>query len=134
MESFSSTDGWYEGRPVASGSISLNPCSAKSSPSTKTSTARTGLSSQIQSSRHSGNSVLCPRSTPSTKRLISFSRESHRENRIARRFHRARVKTRIPLFGAYVSFQARGHASGAVEQVRVGHQCRNRQDSWLNRA
>ena len=31
---------------------------------------RTGLSSSIQSSRHSGNSVLCPRSTPSTKRFI----------------------------------------------------------------
>jgi putative ABC transport system substrate-binding protein len=49
-------------------------------------TARTGLSSQIQSSRHSGNNVACPRSTPS-KRLILCSRESYRENRTARRFH-----------------------------------------------
>src|SRR6516164_5225583 len=32
-----------------------------------------------------------PRSTPSTKRLISFSRESDHENRTARRFHTARV-------------------------------------------
>ena len=30
----------------------------------------TGLFSSIQSSRHSGNSVLCPRSAPSTKRFI----------------------------------------------------------------
>jgi transposase len=28
------------------------------------------VSSPIQSSRQSGNNVLCPRSTPSTKRLI----------------------------------------------------------------
>src|SRR5258707_4959433 len=41
------------------------------------------LSSQIQSSRHSGNSVLCPRSVPSTKRLIRSSRKS-RGNHIAR--------------------------------------------------
>jgi hypothetical protein len=33
--------------------------------------------------------MLCPRSTPSTKRLISFSRESYRENRTAQRFHTA---------------------------------------------
>ena len=30
----------------------------------------TGLFSSIQSSRHSGNSVLCPRSAPSMKRFI----------------------------------------------------------------
>jgi hypothetical protein len=41
-----------------------------SSSSTKTSTTRTGLFSSIQSSRHSGNRVLCPRSVPSTKRFI----------------------------------------------------------------
>src|ERR1700737_131263 len=93
MESFNSTDGWYEGRPVASGSTPQNRSSARSSPPTKSSITRTGLSSQIQSSRHSGNSVLCPRSTPSTKRLISFSRESVRENRTPRRFHTARVNS-----------------------------------------
>src|SRR5260221_12942186 len=76
MYSFSGTDGWYEGRPVASGSTPPNPSSARSSSSTKTSIARTGLSSQIQSSRHSGNSVACARSVPSTKRLIRSSRES----------------------------------------------------------
>src|SRR6516225_6087161 len=64
-----------------------------SSSSTKTSIARTGLSSQIQSSRHSGNTVLCPRSVPSTKRLIPLSRESYRENRTDRRFYTARVTT-----------------------------------------
>ena len=42
-----------------------------------------------QSSRHSGNSVLCPRSVPSTKRLIRLSRESYRENRTVRRFYTA---------------------------------------------
>src|ERR1700730_5283066 len=51
MESFNSTDGWYEGRPVASGSTPQNRSSARSSPPTKTSITRTGLSSQIQSSR-----------------------------------------------------------------------------------
>src|SRR5258708_1145836 len=76
MESFSGTDGWYEGCPVASGSTPPNASSARSSSSTKTSIARTGLSSQIQSSRHSGNSVACARSVPSTKRLIRSSRES----------------------------------------------------------
>ena len=40
-----------------------NPSSARSSPPTKTSITRTGLSSQIQSSRHSGKRVLCPRSS-----------------------------------------------------------------------
>ena len=49
-----------------------------------------------QSSRHSGKSVLCPRSVPSTKRFIrslanrveSLLRELHK----ARRFHTSRVK------------------------------------------
>src|ERR1700732_5554065 len=82
MESFNSTDGWYEGRPVACGSTPQNRSSARSSPPTKTSITRTGLSAQIQSSRHSGNRVLCPRSIPSTKRFIrSLPRESHRPAR-----------------------------------------------------
>src|SRR5580704_9173332 len=83
MESFNSTDGWYEGRPVASGSTPQNRSSARSSPPTKTSITRTGLSSQIQSSRHSGKSVLCPRSIPSTKRFIRSLRKS-RSNHTAR--------------------------------------------------
>ena len=53
--------------------------------STKTSITRTGLSSSIQSSKHSGNSVLCPRSVPSTKRLIRSLRKSSRN-------HTARIK------------------------------------------
>src|ERR1700726_4332091 len=80
MESFNSTDGWYEGRPVASGSTPQNRSSARSSPPTKTSITRTGLSSQTQSSRHSGNNVLCPRSIPSTKRFIRSLRKSRRNH------------------------------------------------------
>src|SRR5580704_7993864 len=83
MESFNSTDGWYDGRPVVSGSTPQNRSSARSRPPTKTSITRTGLSSQIQSSRHSGKSVLCPRSIPSTKRLIRSLRKS-RSNHTAR--------------------------------------------------
>src|SRR6202030_2067130 len=52
------------------------------SPPTKTSITRTGLSSQIQSSRHSGNSVLCPRSIPSTKRFIRSLRKSRRNHTV----------------------------------------------------
>ena len=40
------------------------------------------IASPIQSPRHSGNSVLCPRSVPSTKRLIRSTAngaESYRE-------------------------------------------------------
>src|ERR1700720_3188279 len=92
MWSFNSTDGWYEGRPVASGSTPQNRSSARSSPPTKTSITRTGLSSQIQSSRHSGNSVLCPRSIPSTKRFIRSLRKS-------RRNHTARITRRVFTHG-----------------------------------
>src|SRR5262245_30447471 len=80
MNSLSSTDGWYDGRPVASASIPLNLRSARSSSSTNTSITRTGLSSQIQSSRHSGNSVLWWRSVPSTKRFIRFLRKLRRNH------------------------------------------------------
>ena len=65
------------------------PSSARSSSSTKTSTARTGLSSPIQSSRHSGNSGGGLTAThPSTKRLDRSSRKSqwriHRESKQGR--------------------------------------------------
>src|SRR5262249_3047958 len=56
---------------------------------------RTGLFSSIQSSKHSGNNVLCPRSWPSTKRFISSPayREGilTRESRHTQRFHTAWV-------------------------------------------
>ncbi len=42
-------------------------------------TTRTGLLSSMKSSRHSGNSVHCPRSASSTKRLVNSPTES-REN------------------------------------------------------
>src|SRR3954471_18489416 len=60
-----------------------NPSLARSSASTNASTARTGLLSLIQSSRHSGNKVDCPRSAPTRKRFIRSSRKS-RENLIPR--------------------------------------------------
>src|SRR5215468_663193 len=80
MYSLSSTDGWYDGRPVTSGSTPLNLRSARSSSPTNTSITRTGLLSQIQSSRHSGNSVLCWRSVPSTKRFIRSLRKPRRNH------------------------------------------------------
>src|SRR6478609_3578884 len=69
-------EGWYDGRPVASGSTPPNPSSARSRSSTRTSMTRTGLSSPIQSSTHSGNSVLWPRSALSMKRFIRAPRKS----------------------------------------------------------
>jgi hypothetical protein len=77
---------------VASGSTPQNRSSARSSPSTNTSITRTGLSSQIQSSRHSGNRVLCPRSILTTKRFIRSLRKS-------RRNHTARITST----GAFLS-------------------------------
>src|ERR1700726_4960455 len=80
MESFRRTEGWYDGRPVTAGSTPSKLISAKSSASTNTAITRTGLLSSMKSSRHSGNSVHCPRSASSTKRLINSpieSRENH---------------------------------------------------------
>ena len=57
-------------------STSAKLISAKSSASTNTSITRTGLLSSMKSSRHSGNSVHCPRSASSTKRLINSPIES----------------------------------------------------------
>ena len=52
------------------------PAPLRSSSSTKASTARTGLSSVIQSSSCSGNSTLCVRCSPSMNRLIRNSGRS----------------------------------------------------------
>src|SRR5262245_57038890 len=96
MYSFSRTAGCYEGRPVASGATPSNPTLDKSSLSTKASITRTGLSSSIQSSRHSGNSVAWPRSIPSTKRLIRSLRKCvgiiQRESNNQMRFHTVTVR------------------------------------------
>src|SRR5215510_12980535 len=73
MYSFSRTEGWYDGRPVAAGSTPSKLISAKSSASTKTSITRTGLLSSMKSSRHSGKNVDCPRSIPETNRFIKSS-------------------------------------------------------------
>src|SRR3984885_15083521 len=76
MYSLRRTEGWYDGRPVAAGSTPSKLISAKSSASTNTPITRTGLLSSTKSSRHSGNSVHCPRSACSTKRLINSPVES----------------------------------------------------------
>src|SRR6516225_4003896 len=76
MYSFSRTEGWYDGRPVAASSTPSKLISAKSNASTKTSITRTGLLSSMKSSMHSGKSVHCPRSASSTKRLIKSPAES----------------------------------------------------------
>src|SRR6516165_7914085 len=93
MYSFSRTEGWYEGRPVAAGSTPSKPISAKSSASTNTSITRTGLLSSMKSSRHSGNSVHCPRSDSSTKRFTDSPKNHRRIITAAPRFHTARVKS-----------------------------------------
>src|ERR1700746_3273616 len=80
MYSFRRTEGWYDGRPVAAGSTPSKLISAKSSASTNASITRTRLLSSIKSSRHSGNSVHCPRSASSTKRLIHSPRAESWEN------------------------------------------------------
>jgi hypothetical protein len=57
-------------RPVAAGCAPSNPKMASLSASTKASIPRTRLLSSTQSSRHSGNSVDCPRSAPQMRRFI----------------------------------------------------------------
>src|SRR5215510_8492596 len=91
MYSFSRIEGWYDGRPVAAGSTPSKLISARSISSTNTLITRTGLSSSMKSSRHSGNSVHCPRSTSSMKRLINPPKNHGRIITAAQRFHTARV-------------------------------------------
>ena len=71
MEIFSSTPGWYAGRPVTAGLTPSNPSAARFNSTTNASTTRTGLSSPMKSFRHSGSNVTCCRSWPSTNRDIS---------------------------------------------------------------
>jgi hypothetical protein len=61
------------------------------SASTNASTTRTGLLSSMKSSRHSGNSVDCPRSAPSMNRFIDCPRKSRGESYQRPRFCAARV-------------------------------------------
>ena len=59
--------------------------SAKSSASTNTSITRTGLLSSMKSSRHSGNSVHCPRSAPqrsASSASPAESRENHSKHSV----------------------------------------------------
>src|ERR1700756_5277102 len=104
MYSFSRTEGWYDGRPVAAGSTPSKLISVRSSASTNASITRTGLLSSMKSSRHSGNSDHCPRSVSSTKRLIDSPKNHRRIITAAQRFHTARVingpwvvQQRLPL-------------------------------------
>src|SRR3990170_712397 len=69
------------------GATPSNPRSARSSTWTNASITRTGLLSSIQSSRHSGNNVDCPRSAPTTKRFIKPRRKSRGEPYQRPRFH-----------------------------------------------
>ncbi len=77
-----------EGRPIASGSNLRSP---RSSSSTKTSITRMELSPIAHSSRQSGNSVLCPRSTlqrTASSDLLQFAQKSYRANHLnARGLH-----------------------------------------------
>src|SRR5215475_11090236 len=101
MYSFSRIEGWYDGRPVAAGSTPSKLISARSISSINTLITRTGLSSSMKSSRHSGNSVHCPRSTSSMKRLINPPQESRKNHNSSTafshsqgqnvRFHRERA-------------------------------------------
>jgi hypothetical protein len=68
--------------------------SAKSSASTNTSITRTGLLSSMKSSRHSGNSVHCPRSASSTKRLINSPIESRENHNSSTAFSHSQGQTR----------------------------------------
>jgi transposase-like protein len=71
-----------KGRVVGgeAGSTPSNLISARSRASTNTSITRTGLLSSMKSSRHSGNSIHCPRSASSTKRASSIPPESPGES------------------------------------------------------
>jgi hypothetical protein len=88
---------------VASGSTPLNPSSARSSSSTTTSMTRTGLSSPIQSSRQSGNSVALPAIRSLNEAPIRSSRKSretsgsflHSQGQ-SRRFWRVRGTSAYP--------------------------------------
>src|SRR5262245_13576366 len=54
---------------------------------------RTGLLSSMKSSRHSGNSVVCPRSAPATKRFIDPPGESQEKHSSGRVFTRPGSRT-----------------------------------------
>src|SRR4029079_6802441 len=106
--------------PVASGATPSKPSLNKSSFSTKASITRTGLSSSIQSSRHSGNNAACPRSTPSTKRFI---RSSQRQNQCPENLTRKCVFTQpgsnsdgptmqIGGYSVVLTMDAQGEACG----------------------
>src|SRR3954464_10589751 len=113
MYSFRRTEGWYDGRPVAAGSTPSKLISAKSSAPTNTSITRTGLLSSMKSSRHSGNSVHCPRSASSTKRLIDPPQNHEGIITAAQHFHTARVRTDRDEAGSRSRYVCCGPESGS---------------------
>src|SRR5215831_13266948 len=127
MYSFSRIEGWYDGRPVAAGSTPSKLISARSISSTNTLITRTGLSSSMKSSRHSGNSVHCPRSTSSMKRLINPPKNHGRIITAAQRFHTARV-TNVQFHRGRASnlFRSDPKSGHSVVHVRSAALCHNR--------
>src|SRR6516165_8149809 len=128
MYSFKRTEGWYDGLPVASGLTPSKPSSLRPSASTNASITRTGLSSLIQSSRHSGRSVDCVRSVPSTKRFIlppriKFAkvRESRQPNPQKHAFSHSQGHERpFPAIGVNVWFsQDRTFPGGAGKATEL---------------
>src|SRR5215471_12998196 len=101
MYSFSRTEGWYDGRPVAAGATPSKLISAKPSASTNTSITRTGLLSSMKSSRHSGNSVHCPRSASSTKRLIDSPKGSQENHNTGAAFSHSQGQNRNSSLSEY---------------------------------
>src|SRR5262245_61272781 len=84
--------------------------------------ARTGLSSPIQSSRYSGNSVLCLRSVPSMKRFIRSPANRvliiPRESKQTARFHTGwiiRVGSDLSAFGAIAEMNTWGKVAMGQE-------------------
>src|ERR1700680_4631888 len=95
MESFNSTDGWYEGRPVASGSTPQNRSSARSSPRQRHQSREPdyprksnlpGIQGKVCSARDPSPQQSAS-SDPSANRAAIIPRESHRPAR----FYTARV-------------------------------------------
>ena len=87
--------------------------------------ARTGLFSSIQSSRHSGNSVDCPRSAPSTKRFIR-SPATPSGSYHAGRFHTPRFETCRSDFARRTTGWAKlGHSGRCKSQGKManGYHC-----------
>src|SRR6266566_459330 len=111
MYSLSIGEGWYAGRPIPAASTPSKPRSRRSSASTNTSTARTGLLSSTQSSRHSGSNVACPRSSPATKPGIKSPADSVGDHGMGRVFTQPWSRTEVKQYSHDVRLAlTSGHA------------------------